>query len=486
MHVGGERNTVVFFINGIRHEVGGADSFLSLGSFLRYQVGMTGTKVVCAEGDCGACTVLVSHYRQGQWSRFHSVNSCIAPVYLFDLTSIVTVEGLAKDNCDLSEVQAKMVSFHGGQCGYCTPGIVCSLSQLAEDSQHKGISISRKRAKNYLSGNLCRCTGYDPILNAAENIDLTQWVPLSLRYLQAEMGELCQHLEAQSVKIQSGEKYLALPTTMDEAIEIRYSHHEVRIVSGATDLGVLHNKGKLFLNKVMGIYRLRELFEVEERPEGLWVGANTTLTELEKGTEQIIPELARLLRVFASPQIKNQGTLVGNLINASPIGDTLPALLVLEAKLQLKSTEGERWVELNQFYKGYKKIDLRADEICTGVLIPIPGPDIKAKFYKVSLRKDLDISAVTFAGLFKITDKKIGKARFALGGVGPRVIRLPNVEKEITDKEFCENTFISAGKQAQSVIQPISDLRASSDYRLAVTANLFRKCFHEIAIEEEG
>lgn len=257
----------------------------------------------------------------------------------------------------------------------------------------------------------------------------------------------------------------------------------MRIVAGATDLGVLHNKGKAYLDQVLVLNRIPELAGLKATDKGLWVGARTSLTDFENFSESSFPEISRLMRVFASPQIKNQGTLLGNVLNGSPIGDSLPGLLALNAEVHLHSVNGTRVVPLTSFYKAYKTFDIKPDEIATGLFIPNLSSSWKTKFYKVSLRKDLDISAVTFAAALRIENESILEARVALGGVGPTVVRLPDIEADLQGQKFTETLFKDAGKKAQQKIKPISDLRATEDYRLKVAENLFHKCYVEMAAE---
>lgn len=480
------RNEIHVFINGVEHSIGGEKAFLPLAQYLRNH-SLPGTKVVCAEGDCGACTVLVAKLKATQaenpeWSDFQTINSCIAPMYLFDLASLVTVEGLS-DQDELNEVQDKMRTFHGGQCGYCTPGMVCALSSLAESSHCHGKSISEKKARNHLTGNLCRCTGYEPILQAATHVDLSKWKPLKERYLTTQQTKTFAPLLKDSLHIEAGQRRFHAPFSLAVAVDQKNQSPETRLVAGATDLGVLHNKGKSFLDNVMSLHKIAETEKIESRADGVWVGARVTLTQLENYVESTLPELSRLLRIFASPQIKNQGTLVGNVMNGSPIGDSIPALLALDAKVHLQSVDGLREVPLSQFYKAYKVFDVRPNEIATGILIPVPGPEWKHRFFKVSLRKDLDISAVTFAASLKMDGVKITEARFAMGGVGPTVVRLPELEKSAQGRTFDEALFADLGKQVRSLIKPISDLRASDEYRLKVAENLFKKCHLELEQE---
>lgn len=480
------RNEIHVFINGVEHRIGGEKAFLPLAQYLRNH-SLPGTKVVCAEGDCGACTVLASKLQQNpekeiQWSSFQTINSCIAPMYLFDLGSLVTVEGLETQE-ELNEVQEKMRAFHGGQCGYCTPGMVCALSALAENSQCAGKSISEKKARNHLTGNLCRCTGYEPILQAATNLDLSKWKSLKDRYLTAEQGNTFASMLKDSLAIEAGTRRFLAPASLAVAVDQKNQSPEMRLVAGATDLGVLHNKGKSFLDNVMSLHKISDTEKIERRVDGVWVGARVTLTQLENFVESTLPELSRLLRIFASPQIKNQGTLVGNVMNGSPIGDSIPALLALDAIVHLQSVSGTREVPLSQFYKAYKVFDVKPNEIATGILIPVLGSEWKSRFFKVSLRKDLDISAVTFAATLKLDGQKITEARFAMGGVGPTVVRLPELEKKAQGQNFSEALFADLGKQVRTLIKPISDLRASDEYRMKVAENLFKKCHLELEQE---
>lgn len=476
------RNEIHVFINGQKHVLSGEKAFLPLAQYLRYHSNLPGTKVVCAEGDCGACTVLVSKIIGDSWGPLQTINSCIAPMYLFDLASLITVEGLSEGE-KLNEVQERMREFHGGQCGYCTPGMVCALSSLAESSSCAGKSITEKKARNHLTGNLCRCTGYEPILKAATHIDLSRWSSLAARYQTTSMADALKPLQQDSVTIATEGRSLSLPDSWDKAVALKAQNPQTRIVAGATDLGVLHNKGKFFLDNVMALSKIDDTNRIEATTDGVWVGARVTLTQFEEFLETQIPEMSRLMRIFASPQIKNQGTVLGNVMNGSPIGDSIPGLMALNAELHLRSPRGNRIVPLSQFYKGYKVFDIAVDEIAIGLHIPKMDSSWKTKFFKVSLRKDLDISAVTFAAALRIESGVIKEARLSMGGVGPTVTRLPELEADLTGKRFEESVFNNAGKKVRTLIKPISDLRASEDYRLQVAENLFRKCHLEMQQE---
>lgn len=476
------RTEIHVFINGQKHVLTGEKAFLPLAQYLRCHSSLPGTKVVCAEGDCGACTVLVSKLKNSTWSRLQTINSCIAPMYLFDLASLITVEGLSKDD-ELNEVQDRMREFHGGQCGYCTPGMVCALSSLAESSACSGKSITEKKARNHLTGNLCRCTGYEPILKAATHIDLSRWSSLAARYQTTEMAEDLTPYQQNSVQISINGRSLVMPVTWDSATSLKALTPLSRVVAGATDLGVLHNKGKSFLDSVMVLSKIEGVDTIKETSEGIWIGACVTLSQFEEFLETQIPEMSRLMRIFASPQIKNQGTVLGNVMNGSPIGDSIPGLMALDANLYLRSQKGLRTVPLTQFYKAYKVFDLSPDEVAEGLMIPKLDANWRTKFFKVSLRKDLDISAVTFAAALRIESGTIKEARIAMGGVGPTVQRLSELEADLKGQRFEEVLFKEVGKKVRTLIKPISDLRASEEYRLQVAENLFRKCHFELQQE---
>ncbi|QLY27004.1 xanthine dehydrogenase small subunit [Bdellovibrio sp. KM01] len=477
-----KRNHLIVNVNGETIKVSGEEAFQPLAQFLRNTLHKPGTKVVCAEGDCGACTVVTATLRQDGWTPLRAINSCIAPVYLFDLSCIVTVEGM-KHAESLSEVQNKMREFHGGQCGFCTPGMVCSMAQLAEDCKESKQEVTEKKARNYLTGNLCRCTGYEPILKAATNLDLNKWESLTTRYLTSALTTHFQSEIDAGVEITSENKKLYMPATLSEALQIKAMSKQVRLVAGATDLGVLVNKARTFLQEILVLNKISGVHTVNGSTHGILIGAMASLTDVENFVKSAHPELKRLLHIFASPQIKNQGTLLGNILNGSPIGDSIPALMVLDAEIQLQSTRGARTVKLNDYYQGYKVFDKAEDEIATGIFVPTLKGNYLHRYFKVSLRKDLDISAVTCAVVLKLDGSHISEARVAMGGVGPTVTRMPSVEAHFLGKSFNEMTFAAAGALASGSIKPISDLRASAEYRHLVTENLFKKCFHEMKTE---
>lgn len=480
-------NTITTKINDQRVEIKGDNAFMTLGNYLRNEESLTGTKIVCAEGDCGACTVLIAKDVDASGKlEFKSVNSCILPLYLIDGAQVVTVEGIGKNsgmNIDLHEVQQKMIDHNGAQCGYCTPGFICAMAGAVEKVKSCGGTLTEKKAKNFLTGNLCRCTGYQPIIDAATSIDLNKVELLKDRYHSAEWISEMKAIKSQTVEMKFTDKSIFLPATLNEALKKKSEKNEVRLIAGSTDIGVVVNKGKLETPDTMALYHIKDLKTISHDDKFITVGATVTLTEFEEYVEKHFSEMSRMLRIFASPQIKNQGTVVGNVVNASPIADTIPFLMVSDAIVELQSTSGTREVVLSKFYIGYKKLDINADEIVTKIKIPVLAKNEKTRLYKVSMRKDLDISAVTFAARIVFDGKKMTKVAIALGGVAATVVRLSDIEAKLTGQDFSEKIFHDAGASLDQYIKPLSDLRASKEYRMLVAGNYFKKFAAEIGGE---
>lgn len=478
------RNYLLIYLNGQRHEIKGEQAFMSVSDFLRYERGLTGTKVVCAEGDCGACTVLRGTLNPEGKMHYESINSCITFMTLLDCTHLVTVEGLREPHEPLNEIQAAMVNCNGTQCGFCTPGFVCAMTDYVnhrlEQSPTGPPQLNERELRNALTGNLCRCTGYKAILDAGCSLDLDQFVSLQKRYDSADMlADLQQHME-QAVEIQTASKHFFAPTSFSEAAAFKASQPDSKVFSSATDMGVLINKEKANPTIITQLGRVPEAHQIEEQDGQIVVGARVSLTQLENFCRERIPEFARMMHIFASPQIKNKGTLVGNIANASPIGDTLPFLFVAEAEIELSSSLGSRKVNMNDFYTGYKQLNMQDDEIISRVYIPILPRADRLRLYKVSNRKDLDISTFTAAIRLQLAGQSIEKAWLAYGGVGPTILRLPKTEAFLAGKSLDEATFLEAGKIARGEVTPISDVRGSALYRSQLAENILHKFYYEM------
>jgi xanthine dehydrogenase small subunit len=281
---------------------------------------------------------------------------------------------------------------------------------------------------------------------------------------------------------QKMKRSIFLPVSIEQAVKAKAEDADLRLIGGSTDIGVVVNKGRLNTPKTMALYHIDELRKISHEQQYITVGATATLSEFEDYIESFIPEMKNMLHIFASPQIKNQATLVGNVVNGSPIADTIPYLMVSDSKVVLQSVNGVREVLMSEFYLGYKKLDMKTDEIVVSVKIPRLQNHEHLRLYKVSMRKDLDISAVTFAGIIELDQKnKIVKARFCLGGVAATVIRLKDIELKLAGTDFTKSTFEDIAKILPQYISPLSDLRASKEYRMKVAQNFFLKFHNEIS-----
>jgi xanthine dehydrogenase small subunit len=355
---------------------------------------------------------------------------------------------------------------------------------MVEELKNENKPITEKKVKNYLCGNLCRCTGYKPIIEAGLAIDLDKTEFLKDRYSKPAWLEEIKSIQSKSMTMSFGEKTIFLPATIKEALNAKSKNTLIRLVAGSTDVGVVVNKGKLETPHAMALYHIMDLKKIEIKNSFLEVGATVTLSEFEKFIKKFVPEISRMLHIFASPQIKNQATLVGNVVNASPIADTIPFLLVVDAIVVLQSATVTREIKLTDFYQGYKKLNINPDELVVKIKIPMLSNDEHLRLYKISMRKDLDISAVTFGGLVTFDDhRKITKITLALGGVGPIVMRLLDIETKMTGIDFTRENFIKHADTLSQYITPLSDLRASKEYRMLLCQNFFKKFFDEVAIK---
>ena len=492
------RDFALIHVNGVRREIRGRDALMMMADWLRREAGLPGTKIVCAEGDCGACTVLravpdpTSRFTSQAIStttellRFEMMNSCIALVAQFDGAHIVTVEGMCCGD-KLSPAQEAMRVCHGSQCGYCTPGFVMAMSEMLERHER----ADARTAANYLTGNLCRCTGYSPILEAAVAVRASETHSVARRYSNCDAVAESLATTKQSVLVEhEGVKFFA-PVTLREAVTFAANNPGSRVIAAATDLGVQVNKGSPLPRALLSLHLIDELSVAKVTRRGVSVGARVTLAQVRRMCESVAPEFARFLNLFASPQIKNVATLVGNIANASPIGDTLPFLLIAGGVVHIASRPGgrgpvcRRSIPMTELYVGYKRLALADGEIITHVTFDRTPPRELLRLYKVSQRKDLDISAISCA--FSVTRNTSGRrgatpeiasARIAFGGVAAMPMRLPEAEQALCGELTHERIEFVAHLIART-INPISDVRGSGTYRRVTAANLFRRFGNE-------
>jgi xanthine dehydrogenase large subunit len=468
------RDYVVIFVNGQRLTIGGDAVFLPLAEYLR-QRGLVGTKIGCGEGDCGACTVLAG--MPGSSSlHYQTLVSCIQPVHQLDGHHVVTVEGLSCDG-ELTPIQHAMVEHHASQCGFCTPGIVNALTGLFETKK----VVDETAIRTGLAGNLCRCTGYEAILAAARSIDADKLTRLSDRRVSnSELSELSACRD-EAVLVKSGSRVFFRPRDLDAALAFRAEHPGCVIAAGATELGVERNKFGREPAAILSLAGIEALGNLSVTDNVLNVGANVTWARLETFAEGRFPSVHALTERFGSPQIRHVATLVGNIAHGSPVADSLCLLAIVDAELDLMSVRGVRRVAVADFHAGPRQSVLAPDELIAAVQIPLAPRDHCVRLYKITKRKEMDVS--TFRAAIRIGQRggRIDFAAIAFCGVGPKVLRLPKTEAFLAGRPYTEATFREAGIRARAEVEPISDVRGSRDYRLRLAQSVLLRFYEETA-----
>jgi xanthine dehydrogenase small subunit len=470
---------VLVYVNGRRHEVRGRGVFLSLSDFLRRAEGLVGTKIVCSEGDCGACTVLIGRAAaDGSRLVYRPVDSCIQFMFQLDGTHVVTVEGIGGEESP-SAVQQAMIECHGSQCGFCTPGFVVAMTGILEERDE----LNETNMRCGLTGNLCRCTGYTSIIEAGCKMNLSSHERMAMRYPADAMISEFRQRRDESIEVraewESRLHVCGAPAKLHDALSFLAEHPDATIVAGATDVGVRINKTMTVPGTILDLNRVAELDGVAVENGELVLGSRASWTALEQVCEARVPELYKIISVFGAPQIRHVGTIGGNIANASPIADSLPFLFVMDAVLELRSVDGVRSVPITEFYKGYKKLDMRPGELITRVRVPLPRDGELLRLYKVSRRRDLDIASFTAAIRMRLDGDTISEAAIALGAVGPTVIRARKTEEFLRGRALDEETMQQAGEVAISEITPISDVRGAADYRYQLTRNVLMKFYYQ-------
>jgi xanthine dehydrogenase small subunit len=372
-----------------------------------------------------------------------------------------------------------MVSCQGTQCGFCTPGFVVSMCDMMQG----GSKLDAECVRRGLVGNLCRCTGYDSIIRAALAVDPAEVPSLDALYPPAPIVAELSAAAREEVRIETAAKKFYKPVDVAAAARFRGEHPDCIVIAGATDLGVVYNKRMRAIDVAISLGGLAGLRGILCDGDSMHVGACATLTALEHAALAHLPEFGRFLAYFGSPLIKNAGTLGGNIVTGSPIGDTIPAMMALEAEVEVVGIAGTRRMPMSAFYAGYRETVLGPDELVTGVRIPLPKLGETFKLYKVSRRKDLDISGFGAAIWMKRTNGVVDDVRIAYGGVGPLVMRMPKTEAVLRGHAPTLQRFEQAGDVARGEVTPITDVRGSEQYRRTLAANILLKFWHEVAAE---
>jgi xanthine dehydrogenase small subunit len=441
-------NDIAFLLNGTPVRVSGDDPTRTLLQWLREDRGLTGTKEGCNEGDCGACTVMVTDA-----GGTRALNACILFLPQLHGRAVRTVEGLSGPKGEMHPVQAAMVDHHGSQCGFCTPGFVMSMAaaQVNGATDHD----------DYLAGNLCRCTGYAPIVRAAKAVAGVQ-APAWMAGALPEVGAAP-----------------FAPTSSDDLAAWYAAHPDATLIAGATDVGLWVTKQLRDLPKVAFLHACADLQKIERDGDRLRIGAGVTLAALRKAVAGTHPAFAELLRRFASEQVRQAATIGGNIANGSPIGDTPPALIAMGAVLHLRKGDTRREMPLEAFFLDYGKQDRAKGEFVEAVTIPASVPGLAC--YKLSKRFDQDISAVCGCFAIGVEGGKIANARIAFGGMAGIPKRAAAVEAALVGRDWTLATVTAALPAFASDFAPMTDMRASATYRLEAAQNMLIRYFHERA-----
>ena len=475
-------DTIRFVLDGEVIELNDVDPTRTVLQYLREDLRRTGTKEGCAEGDCGACTVVLAELdRDGDDVQVRAVNSCIQFLPTLDGKELITVESLSNGG-ELHPVQQALVDHHGSQCGFCTPGFVMSLFALYKTQKNP----SRRDIDDALAGNLCRCTGYRPIIDAAEAMYLAEagedWLrqPFAKQSAPRARVRALQELRREDgLHIEADGRHFFAPTTSDELAKLLASNPDATVLAGGTDVGLWVTKQHRELGTVIYTGRVAEMQQLQVTDTHIEIGAAVSLTDAMAVIIEHYPGLDDLFWRFASPPIRNAGTLGGNVANGSPIGDSMPALIVAGASLVLRRGRSKREVPLETFYIEYQVKDLRPSEYIESIRIPLPKDGVVLRSHKLSKRFDQDISAVCTAYRLELDGEQVASFRMACGGLAATVKRAINCEAAIDGKRWDATTIAKGARALAMDFTPITDMRATAQYRLRATQNLLRRFFLE-------
>ncbi len=465
-------DTIQFLFNNKIFKIKNPDPNKTILNYIRNDLKMTGTKEGCAEGGCGACTIVLGELNKNK-IVYKAINACISFLPILNGKQLILIEDLSNGK-SLHPVQEAMIKFHGSQCGFCTPGFTMSLFSMHKNNK----LINNEIVEETLSGNLCRCTGYRPIIDAAKSLnnknDIDQFKKNKIKTIK-----LLKNIKSTDIEINNKGKKFFAPKTIRNLKKILNRYPDAKILSGGTDLSLEVTKFRKEIKTIISLNSVEKLNFVKKNRNLLEIGATTSLFEFQNIIKNYFLDFHDILKRYGSLQIRNVGTVAGNIATASPIGDTLPLLLTLDAKIVVQGKNQKKIFSLSEFFISYRKTKLKKGEFIYSIKIPINKDNI-FKAYKISKRFDDDISSVCGSFSFLIKKNKITKAAIAYGGMSAIPKRASAIEKKLINSEFTENSFSNAIDLINKDFSPLDDMRASSEYRLAVAKNLLLKAFYEI------
>jgi len=449
-------------------------------NYLRSLPNHKGVKEGCAQGDCGACTVVICELSSENKLVYKTVDSCLVFLPMIHGKQIITIENLEHKEANktiLHPVQQKLVENHGSQCGYCTPGIVMSMFGLYKSGKEVNIST----AEDAITGNLCRCTGYKPIVDSATGVCAN----ITTDHFTENEGlikELLFNISQKNEPIvlnHSKQKYI-IPFTLEDAFKYRKEYSEAVIVNGATDIALIQTKKNEIISTIIDISQISELKHIKLKENSICIGSGVTIENLKSAIESYYPSFKGILEVFGSLQIRNLATIGGNIASASPIGDALPFLFVTKAIIETQNLNQTRYIPIHDFITDYRKTSLLKDELITNIIIPNLSDDSIVKSYKISRRKDLDISTLSAAFRLKLNnDGTVDKIFIAYGGMAAITKRATKTEEFLVNKKWERKTIEVAMSILRLEFNPISDARGDAYFRTLACGNLLLKFWSE-------
>ncbi len=474
-----ETRAVRFLLNGEERSLSDVDPNMTVLEYLRTTERLTGTKEGCAEGDCGACGVVLAEL-DGSRLRYRTFNACILFVPVLDGKQLITVEGLKAADGSLHPVQQALVDCHGSQCGFCTPGFVMSLFALYRTEANP----SRRRINDVLAGNLCRCTGYRPIAEAGEKMYAGGTAD---QFSAAEVATV-KRLKSLRRKgtlalTAAGRRYFA-PRSLEALARLVKAHPKACILAGGTDVGLWVTKQHQDLETLIYIGDVAELGKLKLGESHIEIGAAVTYSDAERAIAEAYPGFGELIRRLGSVQIRNSGTIGGNVANGSPIGDSMPALIALGATLVLRKGARTREMPLEDFYLAYRKTDLKPGEFVERLRVPRPAPNRRFGTWKISKRFDQDISAVCGAWNLELDGERVRDIRICYGGMAATPKRASRCERALIGMRWRESALGPAAAALAEDYRPMTDMRAGSDYRMLVAQNLLAKFYRETTCDQ--